>query len=237
MRISAVALFVLAAPFLWFHRPRLPVSRTASHHRLNFHFLHSRVYAIYQLGNTVEALGFFLPTIYLPTYARRLGASEFMASLTVTLINLTTVFSSVIVGIFIDRFHPTTCILVSTVGTVLSVFFIWGFAVSIPTLYMFCIVYGLLAGGFSSTWAGVAHEIQLANPEADATVIFPFMELGRGIGNMASGPLSEALLRANDWEGRAWGVFGTEYGPLVACTGATAIVGGASVMARWLKWV
>lgn len=182
-------------------------------------------------------MGFFLPTIYLPTYARSLGASEFMASLTVTLINLTTVFSSVIVGIFTDRFHITTCILISTVGTMLSVFFIWGFAVTIPILYLFCIVYGLLAGGFSSTWAGVAHEIQLANPKADATVIFPFMELGRGIGNMASGPLSEALLGANNWKGHAWGVYGTEYGPLVVCTGATAIIGGVSVMARWLKWV
>lgn len=237
LRISAVSLFVLASPFLYFHRPRLPVSDTVSHHRLNFRFLCSRVYVIYQLGNTVEALGFFLPTIYLPNYARSLGANEFMCSLTVTLINLTTVFSSVIVGFLSDRFHITTCILISTVGTVLSVLFIWGFSVSIPCLYVFCIAYGLLAGGFSSTWSGVANEIQRANPEADATVIFPFMETGRGVGNIASGPLSEALLKTDHWKGRAWGAYGSGYGTLVVCTGATAVIGGVSVVSRWLKCV
>lgn len=206
-------------------------------HRLNFHFLYNRVYLIYQLGNTLEALGFFLPTIYLPSYARTLGANEYMCSLTVTLINLTTVFSSVIVGFLSDRYHITTCILISTVGTILSVFFIWGFAVSIPALYVFCIVYGLLAGGFSSTWSGVANEIQRANPDADATVIFPFMETGRGLGNMASGPLSEALLRADRWKGRAHGAYGSGFGTLVVCTGATAVIGGVSVVARWLNWV
>lgn len=237
LRISAVALFILAAPFLYFHRPRLPIRESVCHRRLSFTFLYSKVYIIYQLGNTVEALGFFLPTIYLPTYARSLGASEFMSSLTVTLVNLTSVFSCVIVGFLSDRYHITTCILVLTVGTVLSVFFIWGFSVTIPTLYVFCIVYGLLAGGYSSTWSGVSNEIQRANPEADATVIFPFMESGRGIGNVVSGPLSEVLLKADHWKGRAWGTYGSGFGTLVVCTGATALVGGISVVARQMKWV
>lgn len=237
LRISAVALFILAAPFLYFHRPRLPIRESVCHHRLNFHFLYSKVYIIYQLGNTVEALGFFLPTIYLPTYARSLGANEFMSSLTVTLVNLTSVFSCVFVGFLSDRYHITTCILISTIGTVLSVFLIWGFSVTIPSLYVFCIAYGVLAGGFSSTWSGIANEIQRANPEADATVIFPFMETGRGIGNVASGPLSEVLLKADHWKGRAWGTYGSGFGTLVVCTGATALVGGISVIARQMKWV
>lgn len=237
LRISAVALFILAAPFLYFHRPRLPVSTTVSHHRLNFHFLYSKVYLIYQLGNTLEAVGFFLPTIYLPTYARSLGANDFMSSLTVTLVNLATVVSSVMIGFLSDRFHVTTCILISTVGTVISVFLIWGFAVTMPSLYVFCIAYGLLAGGFSSTWSGISQEIQKANPEADATVIFPFMETGRGVGNVVSGPLSEALLKADSWRGHAWGTYGSGYGTLVVCTGATALIGGVSVVARSLKWL
>ncbi|KAJ6104793.1 hypothetical protein N7523_011113 [Penicillium sp. IBT 18751x] len=237
LRISAVALFILAAPFLYFHKPRLPIRESVCHRRLSFTFLYSKVYIIYQLGNTVEALGFFLPTIYLPTYARSLGASEFMSSLTVTLFNLTSVFSCVVVGFLSDRYHITTCILVLTVGTVLSVFFIWGFSTTIPTLYFFCIAYGLLAGEYSSTWSGVSNEIQRKNPDADATVIFPFMETGRGIGNVVSGPLSEVLLRADHWKGRAWGAYGSGFGTLVVCTGATALVGGISVLARQMKWL
>lgn len=237
LRISAAVLFLLSAPFLYFHRPRLPVSTNVRHDRLDFRFLYNRVYLIYQLGNTVEALGFFLPTIYLPMYARSLGANEFLSSLTVALVNLTSVFGSVLAGFLSDRYHVTTVILISTIGTVLSVFLGWGCAVTVPALYVFCVAYGLLAGGFSSTWSGVANEIQKANPSADVTVIFPFMETGRGIGNIASGPLSEALLRADGWTGHAWGTYGSGYGALVVCTGATALVGGISVVARQLRWV
>ncbi|KAJ5671477.1 hypothetical protein N7507_000604 [Penicillium longicatenatum] len=237
LRVSAVTLFILAVPFLYWHKPRRPPSNTPSYDRLNLRFLYSREYNIYQLGNTVEALGFFLPTIYLPTYARSLGASEVVCSLTVTLINLSWVFSSVIMGFLSDRYHCTTCILISTVGTILAVFFLWGFAMNIPILYLFCVAYGLLAGGYTATWAGVAEEIGRANPAADVSVIYPFMEFGRGIGNLVSGPLSEALLKADNWQGSAYGVYGSGYGTLVVCTGATALLGGVSIAARQFKWV
>ncbi|CAG8418948.1 unnamed protein product [Penicillium salamii] len=236
LQISSVTLFILAMPFIYFHRPRLTTTEIA-YHRLNFRFLYNKVFIVYQLGNTLEAVGFFLPTIYLPKFARSLGASDFMASLTVTLVNLFQVFGSVLMGFLSDRYHISTCILISTVGTVLSVFFVWGFATSIPPLYIFCIAYGLLAGGFSSTWAGVSSEVQRANPCADETVIFPFMETGRGIGNVVSGPLSEALLKGYPWKGRAAGAYGSGYGALVVCTGASALMGGICVVARQLKWI
>lgn len=237
LRIAAAALFLLSTPFLYFHKPRLPVSLDVHHDRLDFRFLYNKVYLIYQLGNTVEALGFFLPTIYLPMYARSLGATEFLCSLTVAIVNLTSVFASIFAGYLCDRYHVTTVILISTVGTAISVFFGWGFSITMPALYVFCVAYGLLAGGFSSTWSGMANEIQNANPNADVTVIFPFMEFGRGIGNIASGPLSEALLRVDNWSGHAWGTYGSGYGVLVVCTGATAVVGGVSVIARHLHWM
>ena len=236
LQISSVTLFILAMPFIYFHRPRLTTTEIA-YHRLNFRFLYNKVFIIYQLGNTLEAIGFFLPTIYLPKFARSLGASDFMASLTVTLVNLFQVFGSVLMGFLSDRYHISTCILISTVGTVISVFFIWGFATSIPPLYIFCVAYGLLAGGFSSTWAGVSNEVQKANPCADATVIFPFMETGRGIGNVVSGPLSEALLKGYPWKGRAAGAYGSGYGTLIVCTGASALMGGICVVARQFKWI
>ncbi|KAJ5682119.1 uncharacterized protein N7477_002059 [Penicillium maclennaniae] len=212
LRISAVALFILAAPFLYSHKPRLPIRESVCHRRLSFTFLYSKVYIIYQLGNTIEALGFFLPTIYLPTYARSLGASEFMSSLTVTLFNLTSVFSCVVVGFLSDRYHITTCILVLTHT-----------------------VYSLV----DTRQRGQAFPTRSSekNPEADATVIFPFMETGRGIGNLVSGPLSEVLLKADHWKGRAWGAYGSGFGTLVVCTGATALVGGISVVARQMKWL
>ncbi|KAJ5497642.1 Major facilitator superfamily domain general substrate transporter [Penicillium expansum] len=169
LQISSVALFILAVPFLYFHRPRLRTTEIAL----------ATLWK--QSGSSCR------PSTFRHMRAVS-GASDYMASLTVILVNLFTVFGSVIMGFLSDRYHITTCILMSTVGTVIAVFFVWGFADTIPPLYVFCIAYGLLAGGFSSTWAGVSHEVQKANPLADETVIFPFMETGRGIGNVASGP-------------------------------------------------
>lgn len=170
-------------------------------------------------------------------YAHSLGANEFTSSLAVAIVHLASVFGSIIAGFLCGRYHVTTVILISTVGTVLSVLLGWGFAVTIPALYVFCVVYGLLAGGFSSTWSGMANEIHKANLHADTTGIFPFMESGREIRNIASGPLSEALLRADNWRDHEWETYGSGYGALVVCTGVTALVGGVSVLARQLEWV
>ncbi|OGE54207.1 hypothetical protein PENARI_c006G01711 [Penicillium arizonense] len=116
LRVISVLIFVLAAPLLYFHKPRLPVSKTIGYHRLNFRFLLNKVFVIYQIGNIMEALGFFLPGIYLPTYARNIGGSSFISSLTVMLLNLASVFGSVTMGHLADRYHVITCITISTVG-------------------------------------------------------------------------------------------------------------------------
>lgn len=237
LRVSAVTLFVLSIPFLYFHRPRISPSSAVNRIPLDFSFLYSKTFLVYQFGNIVQALGFFLPTIYLPTYAGKMGFGETLSSLTVTLINITSVFGSIMIGFLSDRYHVTSCLLISTIGTVVSVFLVWGLSSNIWSLYVFCILYGLLAGGYSSTWSSITHEIQHANPATDTSLIFPFMETGRGIGNVVSGPLSEALLKADSWQYRAWGTYGSGYGVVVLWTGITALVGGIAVIAHYLKFV
>ena len=69
---------------------------------------------IYETGAILQAMGYFLPTIYLPSYAKTVGASSFEATLTVMLFNLASVFGCVIMGSMVDRYHATTCIMGST---------------------------------------------------------------------------------------------------------------------------
>jgi MFS family permease len=192
---------------------------------------------IYQLGNIAEALGFFLPAIYLPTLARELGASDLLASLTVTALNLASVFGSVSMGFLSDRCHTLTCVSISTVGTVLSIFLIWGFSTTIPGLMVFGVAYGIFAGSYSAIWSGMIREIQTNNPAADATIIFSTIAFGRGVGNVVSGPFSEALIQADSWQGHAAGAYGSGFGLLIVCTGLTAIMGGLSLMARCLRCI
>ncbi|KAJ9318680.1 hypothetical protein DTO271D3_1342 [Paecilomyces variotii] len=95
LRIWSIILFISIAPLLFFFKPRLPIAQSASMRPFNIRFLANRTFLIFQLGNVFEALGYFLPTIYLPTYARRtLGVSNLIATLTVILVNLASPLSS-----------------------------------------------------------------------------------------------------------------------------------------------
>ncbi|PKX89369.1 putative MFS monocarboxylate transporter [Aspergillus novofumigatus IBT 16806] len=206
LRACSIALFLLAAPFMTFHKPRIPI-RHSHLRQLSLRFLWDKVYLIYQLGNTMQAIGFWIPSIFLTSYARTLGASDFLASLTVTLFNLMTVFGCIFTGYLADRHHVTKCILLSSAGAVASVFLLWGLANHIATLYIFCIV-----------WSALSHEVQKSERSAHT---------GRGVGNVVSGPLSEALLKVGGWKAEeAFGAYGSEYGVLVVLTGVTAFLGG-----------
>lgn len=235
LRVWALTLFIMGGPLLYFIKPRIPISSSLRPRPLNWSFLKERSFAIYQLGNTLEALGYFLPTIYLPSYARTLGASSLYASLTAILFNVGTVIGCVIMGSFVDRYHATTCILISTVGSTVAVFVLWGVAMSLAPLYVFCIAYGLFAGSFTSTWPAVWMAVRRHNAFADAGLVFGFLCAGRGIGNVVSGPLSEALMKV-DWTG-VGGAYAGSYGCLVLFTGVSALLGGVSVLGRPLRWV
>lgn len=187
------------------------------------------------MGNIVEAMGYFLPTIYLPSYARSIGASDVEASLTVMLFNLASVFGCVIMGSMVDRFNATTCVLGSTVGSTIAVFLIWGFSDSLAPLYIFCVFYGLFAGSFTSTWPAVADEVKKGSNYVDQSMVLGFLSTGRGIGNIASGPLSASLLKGSAWRGIAAKAYGTGYGPLIVFTGLSAFLGGLGVLGMHSK--
>ncbi|KAM7202137.1 major facilitator superfamily transporter [Naviculisporaceae sp. PSN 640] len=276
LRMWSVIVFILTAPLAYFIKPRLPhnslaTSRAPKYNPLALRFLISPKFLLYQSANIIEALGFFLPGIYLPSYARStMGATAFPSALTVLLLNVASVVGCVAMGWLIDKLHVTTCILLSTVGATLGTFILWGFADSLPVLYLFCVVYGLFAGSFTSAWPGIMREMSLPNSTSTSTsgksnttkrrgdeegvgtategeqhgaavdpiMVFAFLGLGRGVGNVVSGPLSEVLVRGGSpWKGQALGGYGSGYGCLIVFTGATALFGGGSYLWRRLGWL
>ncbi|KAI8633800.1 major facilitator superfamily domain-containing protein [Xylariaceae sp. FL1651] len=123
LRLWAGLLFVLTAPLALFVKPRLPPSATSHIKPFNLRFVLTPVFLLYQTANIVESMGFFLPGIYLPTYARSiLGAASISAATTILLVNVASVFGCIAMGWFIDRLHVTTCILLSTIGATVGVF-------------------------------------------------------------------------------------------------------------------
>ncbi|GFP58437.1 MFS-type transporter pynF [Trichoderma asperellum] len=255
LRIWAVALFVVTMPLVYFVKPRLPPSMTAHIKPLDWGFMRTRVFAIYQLGNVIEGMGFFLPGIFLPTYAQDiLGAGSFASAATLLVLNIGSVVGPVTMGMLVDRLHVTTCILISTVGAVFGVLLLWGLGSNIGILYVFSLAYGIFAGSFTTSWPGIMkHVVKVATERDkvasagdadginvsryDPLMVISFLSIGRGVGNIVSGPLSEALIRGMPWQGQAAGGYGSGYGVLIVFTGVTALVGCVSFVANKLGWM
>jgi MFS family permease len=197
-------------------------------------FLGNKSFLLFQLGNILEGFGYFIPSIYLPTYARTLGASSPVSALTLILINITAVFGCVVMGSMVDRWHITTCILLSTIGSTLSVFLLWGFSTSIPLLLVFCAAYGFFAGSYSTTYPGIMKILNNNDQGTDSMMVFAVLAAGRGVGNVACGPVSEVLARAGEVGGT--GLYASEYGPLLLFTGISAALGGVSWFGRTSQW-
>ena len=237
LRTWAVVLLVLSAPLLYFVKPRLPLSASSRARRFDFGFLRSSTFWLLQIGNILEGLGFFVPNIYLPSYAQSLGLSALAGPLTVALSNTAAVFGTIIIGSLIDRFHVTTVIMISSVGAALSVFLLWGLAPSLPLLCIFSLAYGMFAGGFSTTWTGIIKEVKKKERGAETGMVFGLLCAGRGIGSVVCGPLSEALLSGKSLAGGVSLGYGTEYGTLIIFTGVSAALGGVGWVGRRVGWV
>lgn len=109
----------------------------------------------------------------------------------------------------------------------MAVFLLWGLSASSTGLLIaFALCYGFFAGGFTAIYAGTARELRRVTPggdtgRADIGSIFGLLGIGRGIGNVICGPVSEALLQNGaGWTGTR-AVSGL-FGPLIVFTGTTA---------------
>lgn len=237
LRIWSLAILILSMPLLYFLRPRLPISAASQSPRYGLAFLRSSTFWVLHLSLVIESLGYFLPSIYLPTFAAHLGLSPATGSLLVALLNGAAVFATIIMGMLIDRFHVTTVMLFSTIGAVVSVFLFWGLSNALPLLVVFSIMYGFFAGGFVSTIAGIIKLVKGYDQSADVGMMIGVTSAGRGVGSVLSGPLSGALLRGGVWRGKVGFGYGSGFGELIVFTGVTAAVGGMSWFGKRLGWI
>jgi len=189
----------------------------------------SRTFWLYQSANILEGLGYFLPTVYLSTYAQQLGHSRLVGSLLIALVNIAAIFSQLSLGYLVDRIPVSTVMLISALGSSVAVLAFWGTATSLPVLIMFALSYGAFAGGWTSCFIGMTKETMASMSGADSGTIFGLFCCGRGIGAVVSGPLSESLL-AGGRAGFSRGSLGyaTGYGSLIVFTGVSALCGSLS---------
>jgi MFS family permease len=237
LRVWAVALIILSGPLIYFLRPRLPISPVSQPQRYGLEFLKTSAFWFFIVGTIIESLGYFIPSLYLPTYARSLGLNPSIGTLLIAVVNASGVVSTVLGGMLVDRVHVTTVIALSTVGTMVAVFLFWGLSTALPLLCVFSILYGFFAGGFVSTFGGIVKAVKKNDERADVGTLIGLLSAARGIGAVASGPLSEALLTGHPWQGQTASAYGSGFGNLIVFTGVTATVGGVSFLGKRLGWV
>jgi MFS family permease len=239
MRVVAGIFFVLAVPLAAFIKPRVPHAVTQRRKLFNARSVRDVFFVTHQLANVVQACGFYLPNIFLPTFVRqRFGTSTFLSTLTIMLFNIAATAGLSCMGAMTDRFRASTCILISAIGSAVSVFLLWGLATSLPVVYVYCIFYGFFAGCWPGVWPAIMREATQRGESRGFGFVDPMMTygllcVGRGLGSLIAGPLSEALLKGGaSLQGHAFASYGSVYGVLIIFTGVAAVVCGSTF---WLE--
>ncbi|KAI8961923.1 MFS general substrate transporter [Daldinia sp. FL1419] len=194
---------------------------------VSFAFARHSIFWTLQCGNILQSLGYLMPSTYLASYAYALGFPSITGPIFLALISLASVPGSLLIGLLNDTgLASTTVILISSFGSALSVFLLWGLGGhQVAVLVVFTIMYGFFAGGFSSTWSGILQEMKRRDGAMDTGLIFGMLLGGRGLGFVLSGPIGGALLEANRLKAEEFSGYATQYGPMVIYTGLTATLG------------
>lgn len=191
LRIVAVAQSILIVPVLFVLRPQVPASHRGAIQRTDLRFFKNPIFWVFLLSNFAQGLAYYMPSLYLPTYASDLGLSSTLGALVLALDNTATIVGQIGFGYFTDRYHNIFVILFisSFVGAV-SAFTMWGFANSIEKLIVFSLFWGFFAGGFPIFWPKSGSLLT-----EDPQPVYSLMACTKGLGNIVTGPIASSLLR------------------------------------------
>lgn len=189
-----------------------------------------------ELGCILQSFAFFLPPLWLPTFAGAIHLPNFAGTLGLALINLATCLGAVLVGLLVDRLNILVVIGIVTLGQVVAIFIFWGLTSTQGMFFTFALLWGVFGGGFSSKWSGYTHAVakSMPNQRVEAGLMLSLMAAGRGVGAVITGPLSAKLLQVG-WNAQANFAYGTDYGVLIVFSGVFAALGGTACVGRWLR--
>lgn len=194
-------------------------------------FVKHRTFWVYQIPSVVQSIVTPLPALWLPAFASYLGMSSAVGPLSLALLNLASCAGFMLQGRLVDRYHVSWAILVSTIGSAIAVFGFWGFGTHAATLYVFAILFGFFGAPYPGHWTGCACDMRRTSPEISTSVVISLLCAGKGIGTLVAGPVSEALLSSQPWEGHGL-AYSSAYGTIIVFTGVCLIVGGAGAVPR-----
>lgn len=193
LRTIAIGLFVITGPLIPLLKGRLPASEHAAVGRTDSSFLKNPLFWIYTASNLAQGMGYFFPSLYLPSYATAIGLTPTQGALLLALMSVSQVLGQVTFGYLSDRKLPLNLLtLASTLISAIAVFALWGFAHNFALLVIFALVYGFFGAGYVAMWARMGTAVSSEPTAAFAT--FGLFCFGKGIGNVLAGPISGMLI-------------------------------------------
>lgn len=228
LRVWSIVNLVFIAVALLVLKPRLPAALNVRRNRPRLSFTLKPLFLAFCLANIVYGLGAYLPGLYLPSYARSIGFSENVATTSVSLLNVGTLLGSVAGGILNDRWSPKGIIIASALASMNGAALLWGFSASPTVILLFGLTHGFCTGCTTACWPGVIGEIVERDTTltAEPSLIFALFVAGRGIGNVASGPLSQSLLHLPILSRALSYGYGSKYGSMILFSASTMGGGG-----------
>ncbi|KII87272.1 hypothetical protein PLICRDRAFT_42920 [Plicaturopsis crispa FD-325 SS-3] len=198
LRYLSFAVTGLLLPLLPFVKGRLPMSRVQGRAaRSSTEWSRNRTFWMLILANTMQGLGYFIPIVWLPTFASELHIGEFKSSLTIALLNGASVIGRLSMGSLSDNFEPWILALSAALATSLATFVLWGvLSYSFAGLLVFSIAYGALASGWTSLYTSFIRPIAKDDPTL-STTLFGYVLFSRGLGNILSTPIATSLARVS----------------------------------------
>jgi MFS family permease len=193
LRATAIAIAILTGPLIPSLKGRLPVSSSNAVAATDWRFLKMPLFWIYSLSNIIYGLGFFFPSLYLPSYATSINLSATTGALLLALLSVSQVLGQFSFGYLSDRRIPINALLItSTFTSAVACLTLWRLAHSLAPLVVFALLYGFFGAGYTAMWARMGTKI-CDEPMAQMAM-FSFFNVGKGIGNVSAGPMSAALM-------------------------------------------
>lgn len=225
LRVIAIALAVLTGPLMPLLKGRLPPTEQSTLGKTDWTFLKKPLFWVYCTSNVIQGLGYFFPSLYLPSYAVSIGLTPTQGALLLALLSVSQVLGQFSFGYLSDHRVPlNSLIIMSTLLSGLASLALWGLARSLAVLIAFSFVYGFFGAGYVAMWARMGTAVSDEPTAALAT--FSLFCFGKGLGNVAAGPISASLISPVIVIGN-YGV--VKYKAVILFTGACMLCSAVSV--------
>ncbi|KAH0317946.1 MFS general substrate transporter, partial [Aureobasidium melanogenum] len=190
LRAMAIATLLMTGPLLPCLKNRLPPSQSSHLAKTDWTFIRKPIFWLYICSTVSQSLGFYLPSLYLPSYAASMGLSSTSGAMLIALMNVSSVFGQFTYGYLSDGRFALNALLLSTmlVSTVVALT-LWGLAKSLAVLVIFALVYGFFAYAYLAMRVRMGTAV--AAEQSDAMTMFCLFSFAQGIGNVLAGPVQD----------------------------------------------